>query len=94
MREDIPAAIASLEETNTWVRILSGDHKLAVSNAADKLEMNRDDSENDIISGEELISRILPLMVENEDVAEGRGTSYLFKDQASKTAFKSIRENI
>ena len=84
MREDVKHSIIALEETKTWVRILSGDHMLAVKAFADKLEMTSEESNgNDIISGEELIAQLSPMLTTKQDTEEGRGKTYLFKDKQS-----------
>ena len=68
MREEVKQAIIDLEETKTWVRILSGDHMLAVRAFADKLEMTSEENDgNDIISGEELIAQIRPMLTPSQD---------------------------
>ena len=49
---------------------------------------------NDIVSGDQLLGQLRQLMVRTEDKVEGRGVTYIFRDQASKQAFIQIREYV
>ena len=78
-----------MNNTSTNVRLLSGDHKMAVLSTAVQLEMKESiDEQDDIMSGEELLTLLKDKMVEKQDEDEGRGVTYVFKNPESRTWFR------
>ena len=93
LREDIDQSIAKLSEGRTNVRIISGDHKSSLMAVALQLrivENITDDSS--IMSSSELERQLEPLMDEIEDLDEGRGMTYDFKNAECRRRFKGIKK--
>lgn len=95
LRDDIDEAIIALSAGKTNVRIVSGDHKAAVMACA--LSLRFVDQINDdscIMSSDELQSKIEPLVEMVEDLDEGRGMTYQFKNAECKRRFKGVKKQV
>ena len=89
MRENVSESIEKLNNTRTNVRILSGDHKLAVISTAITLGMKEDrQDEDDVMEGNTLLELLKQNMQEADDEEEGRGKTYVFKNNEAKSWFK------
>merc|ERR1719166_34316 len=72
MREKVSESIEKLNNTRTNVRILSGDHKLAVISTAITLGMKEDrQDEDDVMEGNTLLELLKQNMQEADDEEEG-----------------------
>ena len=89
IRDLVSESIEKLNNTRTNVRILSGDHKLAVISTAITLGMKEDrQDEDDVMEGNTLLELLKQNMQEAEDEDEGRGKTYVFKNNEAKSWFK------
>ena len=89
MRENVAESIEKLNATRTNVRILSGDHKLAVISTALTLGMKEDaQDDDDVMEGRALLELLKQNMQETEDHEEGRGKTWVFKNNEARSWFK------
>jgi len=89
LRENVEESIEKLNNTKTNVRILSGDHKLAVMSTALALGMKEDmHDEEDVMEGSVLLELLKQNMELQEDTEEGRGATWVFKNSEAKSWFK------
>ena len=96
LRDEVAKSIEQLNDACTNVRIVSGDHRLAVIQAGIALGMKEDPKDEDnCMDGQVLLDLLKQNMEEAEDHEEGRGITWVFKNTEAKTWFKKqIRKKI
>jgi len=96
MREMIDDAFEKLNEGNTNVRVISGDHKVSAMYAAIKMGMLDDLNQDEFVfSSDQVLAELNTLLKETEDLDEGRGKTYVFQNQECLTRFrKTLKKKV